>query len=318
MEYQDFLGYMEKSVADFMGESFRVTLKHVIKNNGVLLDGLVILEKGKNISPTIYMNSYYEAYQSGVSLTDIVKEIVNVYEKNHPEGKFQVDFFKDYAQAKKRIVYKLVNYEKNEELLKKVPHRKFLDLALVCYCMVLSEMTGNASILIYNSHLNMWGIGENELFEAAEENTERLLRAEIVDIRSLMLDIMQTDLRDFKQHFGEEKESTAEFSEFLEEAIRERRQGDMYVLTNHMRVNGAVCMIYSGLLRKFADDVGESLYILPSSVHEVIIVPKRAGIHPGDLVEMVREVNRKEVEAEEVLSNSVYSYDRITDQIEKI
>lgn len=84
----------------------------------------------------------------------------------------------------------------------------------------------------------------------------------------------------------------------------------LYVLTNSSRVNGAACILYDNLLKKFANDVHSDLYILPSSVHEVIIVPKKNAFDKSELADMVREVNEQGVSQDEILSDNVYEYNR--------
>ena len=325
MEYQEFLSYMKKCVADFMGENFRVTINHVIKNNGIVLDGIVIMEKDHNISPTIYMEPFYKSYIDGGDAADIVKEIVRIYETHVPCSRMDVQFFKDIEMVRKKIVYRLVNYEKNEELLMNVPHRRFLDLAVVYHCLVVSEETGNASILVQNDHLKMWGITEEELFAEAEENTGRLLRAEILDMRATMNEILQLDVlrlmkklkMDAEHGFGRQEQLIEEFSSFLSEMTDNQSTDEMYILTNHLKMNGASCMMYPGVLKEFAEKIDANLYILPSSVHEVLLVPYREEEDAADLNRMVVNSNRKEIDQQDVLSDSIYYYDRNTDEIKK-
>lgn len=326
MEYQEFLLYTKKCIADFMGESFQVSINHVEKNNGVILDGLVIMGKEQNISPTIYMEPFFDSYCKGKDVSQVVKEIIEIYERHIPHSNIDIQFFRDYKMVEKKIVYRLVNYGKNEKMLKKVPHRRLLDMAVVCHCLVVSEETGSASIMIHSDHLDMWGISEEELFEAAKENTQRLLRAEISGISRMMRDVVCEDVLDMMRRLGtgrgygpdKEKEFMEVFSGFLDGAMGGQEAEGMYVLTNHLKINGAACMIYPDVLRDFADSIGTDLYILPSSVHEVMLVPIKEGVDPYDLNRTLVDVNRKEVDEQEILSDSVYYYDRHDDKLHMI
>ena len=85
---------------------------------------------------------------------------------------------------------------------------------------------------------------------------------------------------------------------------------DMYVLTNESKLNGAACILYENVLYDFAQKLGADLYILPSSVHEVILLPKLSMFEKDELVNMVKEVNTEGVAADEVLSDHVYEYNR--------
>jgi hypothetical protein len=89
----------------------------------------------------------------------------------------------------------------------------------------------------------------------------------------------------------------------------------LYVLTNDCRINGAACMLYENMLKDFADRIGSNLYILPSSIHEVIILPKFAMFNKQELINMVRDVNSEGVAVDEVLSYTVYEYDRETGEL---
>ena len=92
--------------------------------------------------------------------------------------------------------------------------------------------------------------------------------------------------------------------------LRDYVPSDMYILTNETKLNGAACILYENVLYDFAQKLGEDLYILPSSVHEVILLPKLSVFEKDELVNMVREVNTEGVAAEEVLSDHVYEYNR--------
>ena len=90
----------------------------------------------------------------------------------------------------------------------------------------------------------------------------------------------------------------------------------MYVLTNRKRCNGAACVLYEQVLENFAKKINDNLYILPSSVHEVIMIPASFAGKASQLREMVEEINATQVEDEEVLSDSVYFFNRMTKKLE--
>jgi len=85
---------------------------------------------------------------------------------------------------------------------------------------------------------------------------------------------------------------------------------DMFVLTNISRINGAACMLYEDVLSNFANSIDSDLYILPSSIHEVIIVPQVNNLDKTELCQMVKEVNAEGVADDEILSDHVYVYNR--------
>ena len=131
MEYQEFIEYVKDNTLYLTGEGGTATINHVIKNNGCELDGLVLMEKDNDIAPTIYLNRLYEEYKRGKDIDAIIREIETIYVDNKPKLSFDVNILKKFDTVKDRIVYKVINYRSNEKLLKQVPHKRILDLAVV-------------------------------------------------------------------------------------------------------------------------------------------------------------------------------------------
>lgn len=293
MEYREFLENVRKEVESRYDSNVSVTLNHVMKNNGTELDGITIMEKDKNIAPTIYINSFYDRYREGVSLKAVVSEIIRIYNQNKNSININADYFENYENVRKTIVYKLVNYQKNKKLLEDVPYKRVLDLAVVFYCLIEQRKGVSATALIHNEHLRIWNVTEDEIYNDALKNTPVLLAGSIMPMSKILSEIAGTAPVD-----NDEK-----VCEYTGEDI-------LYVLTNSSRVNGAACILYDNLLKKFANDVHSDLYILPSSVHEVIIVPKKNAFDKSELADMVREVNEQGVSQDEILSDNVYEYNR--------
>ena len=293
MEYREFLENVRKEVESRYDSNVSITLNHVMKNNGTELDGITIMEKDKNIAPTIYINSFYDRYREGVSLKAVVSEIIRIYNQNKNSININADYFENYENVRKTIVYKLVNYQKNKKLLEDVPYKRVLDLAVVFYCLIEQRKGVSATALIHNEHLRIWNVTEDEIYNDALKNTPVLLAGSIVSMSKILSEIAGTAPAD-----NDEK-----VCEYTGEDI-------LYVLTNSSRVNGAACILYDNLLKKFANDVHSDLYILPSSVHEVIIVPKKNAFDKSELADMVREVNEQGVSQDEILSDNVYEYNR--------
>ena len=131
MTYQEFKENVTTVIQNRLGSNVKVTIQEIIKNNDTHYDGLTILSNQLNISPTIYLNFYFKQYLKGRSLEEICHDILSVYEENKPSGNIDISFFTNYEQVKKRIVFKLINYEQNKNLLQKIPHIKILDLAII-------------------------------------------------------------------------------------------------------------------------------------------------------------------------------------------
>lgn len=291
MEYKEFVEYIKMNAGYIAGEGGNITINHVIKNNGCEMDGLVIMEKGKDIAPTIYLDSFYELYTNGENIKNIIRQIEVIYEQNKNNVTFDVNILKHFDTIKDKIVYKVVNYRSNEKLLEQVPHKRILDLAVVFYCLLDNEYGRSATSLIYNNNLKNWNVTIDDVYKAALKNTPDLLHSKISSMAALFekcgvnVDGEEVDLKDYVP-------------------------SDMYVLTNESKLNGAACILYENVLYDFAQKLGADLYILPSSVHEVILLPKLSMFEKDELVNMVKEVNTEGVAADEVLSDHVYEYNR--------
>lgn len=296
MEFTNFTTLVQREVEKRAGENYRVKLNDVMKNNGVVLRGITLMQDDSNISPTIYLNPYYDAYENGdTTLGTVIDEVIDTYERNKINCSIDMKFFLNYETVKSRIIFKLINTEKNRELLRDVPYIPFHDLSIVFQCLVSEERFGNASILIHNVHLQLWKVNARELYECALENTPLLQGYELAD--------MNTVLEEMKALGGIDDEEIEDM----------QQEVPMYVLSNKSRINGASCILYKDILKDFAMVVDKDLYVLPSSIHEVILLPSDGTQESEQLKEMVREINQSQVEKEEVLSDSVYYYRRSDD-----
>ena len=296
MEFTNFTTLVQREVEKRAGENYRVKLNDVMKNNGVVLRGITLMQDDSNISPTIYLNPYYDAYENGdTTLGTVIDEVIDTYERNKINRSIDMKFFLNYETVKSRIIFKLINTEKNRELLRDVPYIPFHDLSIVFQCLVSEERFGNASILIHNVHLQLWKVNARELYECALENTPLLQGYELAD--------MNTVLEEMKALGGIDDEEIEDM----------QQEVPMYVLSNKSRINGASCILYKDILKDFAMVVDKDLYVLPSSIHEVILLPSDGTQENEQLKEMVREINQSQVEKEEVLSDSVYYYRRSDD-----
>jgi len=296
--FDEFCEKVRKAVSDFVGDKADVSLQYVTKNNGVNLTGINIMEKDSHISPTIYLNDAYEIYENNQNLGSIVKKIMDVYEENRVGKDFDISFFSDYEKVKRKLTFRLINKEMNEEFLKDVPYEVFYDLAIVCYCTILREDIGSGSILIKNEHLKLWKLEKDDLIKDAIKNMPRLFPMELKSMLEMIGELF------------EDKEQEQEFLGIT--------HVPMYVLTNTNRVHGASSMVYENVLQEIAKKWDSDFYILPSSVHEVILLPAKEVMEKDNLSQMVADINSTQLEQEEILANHAYLYSKSTGQIEKI
>lgn len=295
MTYQEFKQNTIHAISGTLGPGFSVALQDVVKNNDTHLDGMTILADQSNISPTIYLNYYYEQYLCGKSFSTICDDILRSYHKNTPKEKIDISFFTDFQKVKEHIIFKLVNYERNRSLLAKVPHVRYLDLAIVFHCLLKTPDSGYATILIHHPHLSFWNISQQELFELAMKNTPKLLRYQLLNMADILANLFN-----------------GENPDLLDENLSPI---PMYILSNVSKLNGSGCILYKDLLADIAVQLKSDFYIIPSSVHEVLLIPSKHAASPLELSSMVRDVNAAQLSKEEILSDHVYYYSRRTGKV---
>lgn len=296
MDFNEFSEKVIKNVTTCLGEDVSAEMKVVTKNNGVKLHGLIISKENSSVSPTIYLDGFFREYKQGKSLGDIVFELVDIYEKNKVSAGINLDFFMDYQAVRGRIFIKAVHYEKNKTMLEDVPHIHFLDLAMVCYYSYMNDFLGNGSIQIETSHLDRWGISEEELFATAKNNTRDKLGMEIKGMQEILEEMLM-------ENVGADREEMESMLQHTEQEI------PMYIMTLKGRYFGAACICYEEMLKSFGKQCGKNFYILPSSIHELILIPDSGKEEPETLRRMVREVNAGYVAPEERLSDNIYYFD---------
>lgn len=326
MEYNQFLNSITECIQWKVDGEYEVKRNHIMKNNSIELDGIVFFKEGDNISPNIYLNHYYSRYQNGESVDAIANEIIHLYHKGMEAKEvsdYQFEF--TFESMKPVIVFRLVNYKQNKQFLTGVPHIRFLDLAITFQCLVKHDGDGIGTVRITNDHLVEWNVTVKELMQLASKNTKRLFPPKIRTMREVMVDILKND---FNKVSGNDEEAVDHLScnqdEEMEDLIaqllgdKERvdSQVPMYVLSNESGINGASAMLYNNELKQFAMELDQDFYILPSSIHEVILVPFSKEIQREQLMDMVKDVNMTQVPKEDILSNKVYLYHRETNVIE--
>ena len=287
VSYEAYLELVKQQVAVRTGH--HVELQKSTKNNGLVMDGLMIREEGSNVAPMIYLNNIYEVFlEHGIDV--VVDKVLEVYEANKEDIPFDVSILTEFSNIKPLIKMKLINYEKNKQLLEEVVHRKELDLAIVFMIVLESKENEDLSgtILIRRELVDLWGISEDTLYQVAKDNMKNSF--ETTSLNSLIYTVMK--------QFGIQGFPVS--NPLLE----------LYVLTTSSRLNGAVGMLQTNLLRAFMQKhKAEKLIIFPSSVHEVLLFPYRSEVTKEKLYEMVQEVNETKVEEVDFLSNNVYMFD---------
>lgn len=306
-EKQSFKTEIQNRIAAKLGEDFLVKITEVFKTN-VSLDAVTIYDRNSstNVTPTIYLNAYYNDFAKGVAIEDIVEKIVDVYETHKQESPIDVSNFLNFDSVKNRIACKVINRDLNQKLLEDVPYDSVLDMAIVFYVVFDITELGNASILIHNSHLEAWGISKEELSEIAHKNTPEILGVTIQSMADVIGAMLRSDLQ---RNMGFEADEQT-IDEMLEQMTADA-DNNMYVLTNTNKLNGAVLMTYPEILKEFAiQHHVERMVLIPSSIHEALIIIGDEILNSGYdyFNSMVQEVNTNNVAEDEILNDHCYLY----------
>lgn len=287
MRLEEFMQNVAEKIYERMG-TVEIQTQEILKNNGIRIPAIIIRDGKSNISPCIYLNQFYKEYRDNqISIGDIVDEIIRMFEKYSLDDDINVTNFTDFSVVRERVQAYLINTNKNQELLKEVPHREFLDLSVVYY--VDMEKPEDGCVRISNNLVQIWDVTEQKLYDLAKENMSRNDEGLVKNLVDIVYEM--TGEKDLE--------------------LTEAKLIPMYILTNKKMRNGAGQMLNSNILKEAGNIIGKDFMILPSSTNEVLLIPAVEEKNQiDDLVRMVREVNDTGVPEHEILSYHVYRYNR--------
>lgn len=287
MTYELFKATLLEELKGHFPPGTAITFQSIPRNNRSPLEGLTILEKGQNIAPTIYIQTYYEKIAAREwDFPQAYSRILEDYYAYRPKEPIDVSFFQEFSHIQNRVMFKLIHYNRNRELLRQIPHIPFLDLAIVFYCLLYFEPAKSATILIQHSHMKLWKLETGQLWELAQKNTPAMMEKSCEPLSQLLS--------------GFPLQEQPSFSSPL----------PIYVLTNRQRLYGAACILYQDLMYQLSQKFQSDFYMIPSSIHEVLLIPATSEMDPAMFNQMIQEVNETQLEPEEILSDHVYYYNR--------
>lgn len=270
-----------KTVKQIIGEQIpEIELIECRKNNDIVKTGLT-LNQNNGAVPVLYLDGFYNVFQKNGDLGAVICKIANIYTemiKNNISGRNAANVLKENLSG---VTPRVINVERNNALLEECPHRRLLDLAVV-YQITFDT---DKSYVIKNDVLEFLGVDEEWLYEKAVENAEKNIKTLTV------LDIA-------RKSFG---------ASFVADIEEDFSKDNMLFLTNSREVYGAAAMVCTEALSAAAERLGDDLYVLPSSVHELVVVPA-TGNSPSELKELVATVNSNDVAPEEYLSGNIYYF----------
>ena len=293
LNFEEFAMEVKENLKEYLPEKYensKIVVKDVEKCNGTR-KGIVIMPEevtGTNIAPNLYLEKYYDDYLGGEELSNVMEAIASDYARADKD----IDVSMLYEVMDDRdlflscIIPQVINTERNEGLLRNALNRPFNDMSVVYKIKLASFDDGMATVTVTDNIAEKMNVTEQELFEHAMENLTREGQISARSMMEVMKDMMGEDFP---------------IDDMLEEGP------PMYVVTTADKQYGAAGMLDTNTLDYVCEKMEEDVYILPSSIHEIICVPKSMG-DVEYFADMVQSVNSEQVAPDEFLSDNVYSY----------
>lgn len=292
----EFLKDLVKAIEKVMGAEYQVSSTEVLKNNSKKLSAVLIKGKDEKAVPTIYINRFYDEYQKGVSdIKNIAKKVIDIYNENKGSLDITVDEIFNYKKVVNRISFKLINVKRNEERLKDIVYIMHSNLALVFQIELIADNESVGSTLVSKELLKHWNVSIDQLYSDVLSNVSNIEPPIMKNMLDIMNEIVLGD--------------TVNLSDEENARISDSNTNQMYVLTNKRKVNGSAVILYPDidkLIKKVTS--ASNFYVLPSSIHELILIPFSEKMDKNELKEMIRQVNAEEVAQEDFLSDDLYFY----------
>lgn len=312
--YYEFMENVSKGVLEKLGGEYQTRIITNTRNNGVQRHGIAIRRQEEMIAPTIYLEDFYKEFNDALPMEKIVAEVLEIYFENSvPEEKTDIgQIVFGPEQIKKNLIFRIVNYPKNAKILQDMPHIPFLNLAVVFQVLVYQKEDGIGTVTFTgqyhelckreNGGKALFGTLE-ELFLCARENTARLFPERLYDMEEIMNGLLH----------GKKASPLC-----LEERATQKEEMELFVLTNETGISGAGCLLYPHMIKRLKEYLGGDFYILPSSIHEVILLPIRKAVCEEELNDMIKEINLTQVPEEEILSDHAYHSQYFLEVIEAL
>ena len=281
-----------QQIKDYLPEEYQnmqCEISEQQKNNSVVLTGIVLSMPGQQIAPVVYMEPFYDQVRKGEPMDQIMNRIADVCRQSLAVRELPETLdFTDYDSVKDHLTVQVINTKANQRMLSQVPHKQME--------FPLPAGEGVGSVKVTHEMMRQWGVHPEKVYQKAVENAVKSSPAVLMSMDDLMMEMM-----------GLPFETKNLFQ--LKEGEEFPKDG-MYVLSNPMKLNGASVLAYPNLQEQLESVFPQGCYLLPSSLHEMIIIPKDLGMTPKEMGEMVREVNQKEVARDEILSDRIYEFDK--------
>ena len=295
MNYENFKKQFVADVKDRLteqGADVKVSVNEVNKLNESY-EAITVTPEGSNIGVNMSLEKFYDAVQDGTPYDSVVDKAVDVI-KDGIDKRPDIDVaaLTDYSQMKEKLAIEVVSAEANKDMLEKVPYQTIEDMAVVYRFVLASDEDGRASVLVTNQILDHMGVTPEQIHADALKNAPQIKPAEIKGMSEVMAEMMGYD--------------QAAMIGIVPVAPEDEQ---MFIASVPDKIHGASVLVYQNFMEQAAEIAGGDFFILPSSIHEILIVPDNGKMDLKDLENMVKEVNATQVAPADKLTDSVYHYD---------
>lgn len=284
MEFLEFAEYVRDNVKDYLPGEYRdaeVRLNEVTRINDEYL-GLVVRRDGDRVARNFNLNQLFADYEEGKPMGDIMRTVSEQAQLPCPEP--NIPDITEYESVKPFLFFRVGGLEKNRELLKSVPYTTKADMAIT-YHVDLPYFEDGASFMVTNEMMRNWNIRPEKLHEDALKNCEQMRPAKVMNMNE-MLSVMMGP-----------------------EAMYDVPPSPLIVCTNDIGAYGAAALFYHGMMDQLSEQLESSFYVLPSSIHEVLLLRDEDALDVSSLKNMVTDINATQVDPQDRLTDEVYHYD---------
>ena len=304
MNFEEFINTIKDTIKEYLPEDYRDAEVNILENRKLNTNytGLTVTREGDTLAPTINLNNLFDSYSKHPehSITAVMQEVASVIQ--HTPETFDIGRIMDYDRVKKNLFMRLSAAEKNKDLLEHAPHIRKEDLAITFHIMLDQSDKGTATTMINDNMMEAYGIDLDQLYQDALLNSPVICPAQIENMGEALSRMMIEDMKSA----GAPPEVIQEMEKDLKES---NKDNPMTIITNDRLVDGASAIFYPGVMDLVGERLQGDYFILPSSVHETLVVPDDGRVSLQELTDMVKEVNMTQVNPEDQLTDQVYHYD---------
>lgn len=291
MNFDEFKKQLMQDIPDQINSDAKIIVaeNNVDKLQNESYQGIVVRKEGEQIGVTLNVSALYEHMdRNDISYDEMLSRATDIVEQGFEQSpEIDIASLSNYEAMKEKLIIQVVPTAENADMLANIPHHEMEDMSVVYRLNMGSSDNGRATVLVTNAMMDSYGITAEQLHQDALEFAPMNEPAVIQSMAEVLMEMMGPEM-------GE---------------MLPPEEMPMYVASVPDRVQGAGILAYPDFMEQAKERLGGDFYVLPSSVHECILLADSGDMDRAQLEAMVKEVNETQVEPSERLSDKVYHYD---------